>query len=453
MKRLGYGALTCPRCGSKDVTPKISVDPTVGEVDLWVPVRIEYYRCDSCQHSESCRSNAKQAFIEFRDRWNDPISPSDPVEHAAQIDEVNRKEVEDARAWTWPVEDDDIHDRGWRAQWLKRLEDDREVSVWSMRDGETVIERAGPVPTNWNLMAQIIATPDADGPRAAYARWLRTQQHPFANMTADFIDGQLRIAAAFRKDPCADVKSELPEHAFSFPQNDPQGWWRHPREQWLYETTGALTRGSGVGLISDEQRFRGFVEHVAIKARRFLEIADELYSLAPIRQLTITYCKGFDHQDKGLLKALLDSPHLDRIRALELPVRQFGRDNEYTRLNVLDDEDIEQLAASQHLRGLRYLMLEDQSSLTERAYDALASSANLPELSAVVHDLHRYWFPAWFRGAHLGEEKRELEQRPLARCAAALEARYGRIPWLHVAETYGTETPDIEAVIEHPIAR
>ena len=179
-----------------------------------------------------------------------------------------------------------------------------------------------------------------------------------------------------------------------------------------------------------------------MKASHFLELADELYSLAPIRHLTLTYCKGLDHKDGGLWKALLESPHLDRIRSLKLPVRAFGLDNEHTELNRLTDADLELLAASTHLRGLAHLDLEDETHLTARAFDALAASPNLPALSFVGHDINRYGRAASFTFGDFGKHTRALDDRPLPRYAPEIEARRGRVVWLHPVENYGTETPD-----------
>jgi hypothetical protein len=220
-------------------------------------------------------------------------------------------------------------------------------------------------------------------------------------------------------------------------------------EMGLGESTTILQKE---GLLDREQFYRGFVEHVAMKASRFLELADELYSLAPIRHLTLTYCKGLDHRDTGLWKALLESPHLDRIRSLKLPVRAFGLDNEHTELNRLTDADLELLAASTHLRGLAHLDLEDETHLTVRGFDALAASRNLPALSFVGHDINRYGRAGSFTFGDFGKATRELADRPLARYAPEIEARRGRVVWLHPVENYGTETPDLESVVEHPVA-
>ncbi len=156
--------------------------------------------------------------------------------------------------------------------------------------------------------------------------------------------------------------------------------------------------------------------------------------------------------DPWLLKAVLASPHLDRIRSLRLPVLVVDRP--VTRLNRITDADLELLAASPHLRGLRHLDLEDETALTVRGFHALAASPNLPELSAVRFDVNRHSPAASFASfGDVGPYASTLADRPLQRYAAELEARHGRIAWLHPVENYGTETPDLEAVVEHPVAR
>lgn len=449
----------CPRCSSEHVTRHMEPLPATGEADLWSPVRDEAYLCSNCGLQEACLNTAKARYVEFRNRWKDPIERMSAAEHQARIDKANRDELDDARAWTWPVETlYGVFDRAWRAERLSTRSVENMYTSISVRDGEVIYENVKQIPINETLLTEVLAVPNDDVPRANYATWLRTQSHPMAIDAADFIDGQLRLARSFRLNPRADIKAELPEHAFArrtveATDAPDRQWWRFAKDT---DVMGTMPDRTAIlrelGLVDNQLYFRGFVEHVAIKASRFLEIADELYSLAPIRQLTITYCKGIDHADSALLKALLESPHLDRIHALRLPVRKFGRDKgDVTVLNALTDADIEMLAASQHLRQLAYLDLEDQKRLTIAAFEALAASISLPQLSAVRHDINRYLYPGTFSFGTVGKQTRTLADRPLAGYAKELERRHGRIPWLHVAEHYGTETPDVEAVVEHPI--
>ncbi len=378
-------------------------------------------------------------------------------EHKAHLQQRDREEEDEARAWMWPNEDANVHDRNWRLGRLHEYREEEKFTHYWYEDGKLQSKRVGALPRNDDLLAPILADPDDAEPRRAFAVWLRSLDHAFAPVAAAFLEGQLKLAASFERDPRVDIRDQLPADAFSPREQDQthlpdQPWWRYPAltGNAMYDLTNVLEE---VGLIADGVYFRGFVEHVAIKASRFLEIADELYSLAPIRQLTITYCKGPKHDDQGLLRALLSSPHLDRIRALKIPVRKFGWDKgDATELNRLTDDDVALIAESDHMSGLRVLDLEDQQRLTIRAFDAIATSRKLPELSAVRYDLNDYSYPGTFSFGRSGQQVRELRGRPLKAFTNALEARHGWIPWLQVAESYGSESPDVEAVIEHPVA-
>jgi hypothetical protein len=459
-----FGDLRCPRCGGTNVSPHMTPLMPQGEADVWVPVRDESYQCSDCRLLETRLNNADD-YEEFRRRWNDPIKVMSPAELQASSEELQRLYEERDRSWTWPSEDL-VTDREQRVAKLVEERRHSDYMIWaSQQQGWKLPEYKYGFPVGEEFIASVVQNPDADAPRWEYARWLRTHDTDVARRSAEFVEWQLRLAESLRADPQADIRPQLPDGVFFRRWSEPtdlpdQSWWRYPGIDCKYSAPGAGEKGLGEstkildheGIIDNSQFFRGFIEHVAIRAARFLEIADELYGLAPIRHLTLTYCKGLDHQDAGLWKALLESPHLDRIRSLRIPVRAFGMDNEYTELNRLADEDLELLAASSHLRGLAYLDLEDQERLTVRGFDALAASPNLPALSFVRHDINRYGRAASFTFGDFGKDVRELLDRPLARYAPEIEARHGRIVWLHPVESYGTETPDLEAVVEHPVA-
>ncbi len=148
--------------------------------------------------------------------------------------------------------------------------------------------------------------------------------------------------------------------------------------------------------------------------------------------------------------ALLASPHLARIRSLRLPASY--PENEHTELNRLTNDDIARLAVSPQLHGLRYLDLADQRRLDLGAFDALAASHHLTELSCVRFELDTYERPGTFTFATSGPRVLTHTARPLSELyASALEARHGRVAWLHPRDAYGTDSPDIEAVVEHPV--
>ena len=282
------------------------------------------------------------------------------------------------------------------------------------------------VPENEALRQAVCRTPDSDEPRHAYASWMATRSAPISA----FIEAQLEIAAGHRADPRFDP-SPLLAKRFQGKRSD----WRLGRDDWGRRDTDFL---ASKGVIDHRMFFRGFVEHVAIKAQDFLAFAEELYVLAPIRHATLTYCA--EHID-----ALAASPHLAQLRSISLPNRMFN--NHYTRLNDLTDDHLRVLARSPHLHGLRHLDLEDATALTPRALDYLAMAPGLTSLSAVTFDTHLY-------GRTLGQlgdfMRSRSEQRVLA-WRDPLEARHGYLPWLHADEHYGTLNPDPEAPVEHPV--
>lgn len=411
--------------------------------------------CSDCGLIEA-RYVDEPDYQELKLRWNDVTQGMsyeelrDSVARRAQVEEQR------AREWTWPTESDPgtweaVSDRERRSEKLAEHLEETTYTHTTIVGNELEFSSHRRLPQNVELRERIRAHPDDVEARREFATWLRAQSDPRAPVAADFIEGQLRLADALHLNPRADIKHELPEDSFEARQ-DSESWWRYPYNP-SRGLGAALSDDLAIlleeGLIADLRWYRGFVEHVAVKAHRFLEIADELFSLAPIRHLTITYAKGLDHTDGALWKALVSSPHLDRIRSLRFPVRVL--DNEYTELNRLTDADLEILATSSHVSGLRYLDLEDESALTIRAFHALAASPHLRELSAVQFDLYRYDYIGAFTFANVGPRERSLVARPLQRYAAELEARHGRIAWLHPVENYGSETPDLEAVVEHPV--
>lgn len=436
----------CPRCGNHErVTSHVTPEGP--------RAREEGYRCGACEHQESCFVT-DDGYDAFRERWNDappPISFDLVRESVARQVQVAEDQ---ARAWTWPTERDPgaafrVTNRARRAERLADYFAHAEYAQSHLVNGELEFTYHGRLPENRELLAAIRSRVDDDAPRHQYAAWIRGQPDTRGAFAAEFIEQQLAFSKALRANPRADVHANPPTRVFTSQKKSPT-WWRYHFDNELERASADELRALvNEGLIDDLQWYRGFVEHVAIKAHRFLEVADELYDAAPIRHLTITYAKGLDHQDSALFARLMASPHLARIRSLRFPV--IYPSNELTELNRLTDEDIATLAASPLLRGLRYLDLENERKLTVRAFDALAASTTLNELSFVRYDLQHYERPGTFSFGSSGPRVLASTYRPLEGWTAELEARHGRIPWLHPRDTYGTDMPEIEAVVEHPV--
>ncbi|HEY0255263.1 MAG TPA: hypothetical protein VGC41_27230 [Kofleriaceae bacterium] len=295
----------------------------------------------------------------------------------------------------------------------------------------------------------VLAAPDDDAPRHAFSAWLQTIDSDQARATALFIDRSLELFRAWERDPRSDALSAIPDDNIFWRSEG--NWWRRTGPKIaLYSGLGwAHEELSNNGMIEDVWYSRGFAEHCAVRAKTFLEIADELFAAAPIRYLTLTYCKGEHHDDLGIWRDLLASPYLDRIRFLRIPVRIHEHDNRFTRLNELTDSDLAELAASPHVRGLRGLDLEDATKVRGDGFAALAQSKNLPELNAVICKVFDY---AQYDTAFgpMGPIRRSYVGDKLSPIAAALEQTYGRIPWLHAEETYGADLLP-EKIVAHSV--
>lgn len=442
----------CPRCDSARVSLHGENLPALGEADYWAPTREEGFMCADCSLQERCLMNAGADYDAFRERWKDPAIRQTREEYERAQEELRQMYAASDREWTWPAERNrmpDVQDRARRM--LARAEGTFSRAITIDDHVEFIRMKALPAVA---ALADVLRRPEDDAARGAYVDSIRELSHPLAAEVVAFIEAQLTRAAMLRSHPRAGLTDQSREDVFWKRTERPDDWWRLPVD---YELRSAMFEGSEElerwGLIADSWYARGFIEHVTMKAHRFLELAEELYAAAPIRHLTLTYVKGFNHDDDGLWAAVLASPHLDRIRSLRLPVRMHEVDRgNVTEMNRLTDADVERLAASTHLRGLRYLDLEDQRDLTIGAFDALARSEQLPELSAVRHDINRYVHPGAFSFGTVGAQERQLVRRPLAGYRAELEAKHGYRHWLHVAEHYGTEDPDVEAVVEYPVA-
>lgn len=439
----------CPACGEREDVFYTRRRARPDEAEH--PYILDEYYCLKCNLTEWMFIGG-EAHSAFRIRWGAPLPPpmTDAELDSLRAETAALLEQQD-REWAWPVEAKEMAPRDERAKMLARHVRENGYTVWPT-ENPTPCHVVG-FPEDPDLFAAVLADPDDDAPRTAYARWIWTLDDSRAKRAAIFIDDQLRLAQALRADPRSEFRSQLDQDAFSWPDQR-EDWWRMPDSA----TTGladAMMQRLAIlvelGLVAEPLYYRGFVEHVAMRAYRFLELADELFEAAPIRHLTLTFCKGHDHQDEGLWKALLQSPHLARIRSLQFVTRTTAR--ELARFNRFTDRDLELLAESPHVGGLAYLRFEDAEDLTIRGFEALAASTNLRSLSYVRHDRYRYAHQVQSSWGGLGAYERTLLRNQLGSWTEQIEARHGHQVWLHPETYYGTATPDLEAVVEHPVAR
>jgi len=294
---------------------------------------------------------------------------------------------------------------------------------------------------NEDFHRAVIDRPDDEAPRQAYAAWMLAQDHDFAQALGAFMTAQLRVAKAFRGNRRADVgplRSWRGDTAFVSTPEFRAGDSLRP---WFLDELSSLI---SMGLVGWPQVYRGAVERVGVRASRFLEIAEELFSLAPIRHLVVI---GVPE----VVDELAACRHLSRIRSLSLP--------RYAQEDGLTDDVLRRLIASPHLGKLAHLRLVYQEQLTPRAYEDVVTAPMLRLSSFEVYTPLARWGhqdPTIYDPRGRSERMIAYDTpMPVMRSKSwidALEHSTGYVPCLHPEDHYGRDFVDIEAVVEHPIA-
>jgi uncharacterized protein (TIGR02996 family) len=190
-----------------------------------------------------------------------------------------------------------------------------------------------------DLLHAVLAAPEDDRPRRAYADWLARQGQP---ERADFVRVQCELAG--------------------LPEGDERRGELRGREEELAARFGERWAGPVLGLVQGHAFRRGLLEVVEMAAQVFVERARELFQAAPVLALTARVA-GLDE-----LAALLASPYLARLRELRL----LGPE--------LSSAGARALAGSANVRNLRALAWADQN-LGSPGAAALAGSAALSTLT------------------------------------------------------------------------
>lgn len=329
--------------------------------------------------------------------------------------------------WRWPRE----------PKWLQSVPDRAAVVANSRALGlpDAVID-------NEELRRAAIDCADDDAPRQAYADWMASQDHEFAQLLGAFISAQLRVAQTFRADRRADVAHLRCWRGDAAYVSIPDFRTGDALRPWFLDGVSLL---QSMGLIGWPQVYRGFVERVGVRAGRFLEIAEELFQLAPIRYLVML-------DVAAVIDELAASPHLARIRSLSLPV--YGPED------VLTDDTLQRLIGSPYLGQLAHLRLVHQHRITTDGYARVATAPTLPQLSCFeVYAPRNRWDhldptdydPRSRRDRMIAYDTPLRSMRP-QEWIVALEQVVGYVPCVHADEHYGWSPRDIEAVVEHPIA-
>jgi hypothetical protein len=113
---------------------------------------------------------------------------------------------------------------------------------------------------------------------------------------------------------------------------------------------------------------RGFLASILVYAKRFLAEAERFFADDPIQ--TVRFAKLSARQGSVAPAVLFRSPHLARLRALDLSNGGVGTDA------------LCQIADSEHLAGLRSLVLTD-NPVTAEGLSRVIESPKLPALSAL----------------------------------------------------------------------
>jgi uncharacterized protein (TIGR02996 family) len=214
-----------------------------------------------------------------------------------------------------------------------------------------------------SFLQAICETPEDDAPRLVFADWL--EDHGDA-VRAEFIRTQCRLAAM---SPWDDGYDELAERARQL--SDEHGkMWGKPVAKF---TTNVIFR-------------RGFVDGVIMTARKFLDVADGLFAAAPLQSLCPLQVRKFWTQ-------LIASPHLSRLRALDLEscALGVGRTDSVAACEHLADLRELNVGSNRAKRGavavLRSTMLGNlrrlsvhKNEVTDAAAEALAEADRFPHL-------------------------------------------------------------------------
>lgn len=205
------------------------------------------------------------------------------------------------------------------------------------------------MPTLEDLHAALVAAPEDDAPRLAYAAAIE----PEDPVRAEFIRLQIALARCRREDINPDTLKLLPHYAYS---------------PYIYEGEQIRAHGASwsknlTDLVPWVVFYRGFGELVKLDAQRFLDIAPELYRRAPILHLELLNVKP-------VAEALFNSPHLSRIVSLRLWK------------NSLEDAQAEMIARSPYLGRLEWLDLSD-NQIGAAGFESLVASTTLPRLEYV----------------------------------------------------------------------
>ncbi|MGE3808593.1 MAG: TIGR02996 domain-containing protein [Gemmataceae bacterium] len=184
-------------------------------------------------------------------------------------------------------------------------------------------------PVEQAFLKAILAEPDSDAPRLAYANWLSQQGKP----RGEFIRLQLRLENLPHIDP---ARPGLEQRAHEL-RLDHQSEWLEP----IQEQTKLPW-----ALLNIWTFKRGFVDEIGIDPGAFVEHAAKLFALEPIRVVRLIRPGNRPHLgDRGAVQ-LAGVPELARCRQLQINDHEIGA------------AGARALVKSPHLQGLAALILD-----------------------------------------------------------------------------------------------
>jgi hypothetical protein len=258
--------------------------------------------------------------------------------------------------------------------------------------------------TRDELVRAVIADPDATAPREAFAQWGLGAKDPQGELT------WLQLAERReRRTGTAEAAIRAGSAAYALILKHGAAWSRP-----------VLAMGSS------PQFFRGFVEAVTLDAPTFLLRAAELYAIAPIRSINFVDAAAD-------IEAILASPHIARLVALQFTNRSGA--------SALGDAGLRAIAASPNLSKLAILHLP-ANKIGRPGIEALAASKGLPNLRYATVGDDRDDSPVEDYGIDGINGEINNDSIALPAFGRELEAKYGRLRWLHTPSESRFYPPD-----------
>jgi uncharacterized protein (TIGR02996 family) len=220
------------------------------------------------------------------------------------------------------------------------------------------------------FLQAVLDSPDDDAPRLIYADWLDENGGPAGAARAAFIRAQCAVERLSWGEDEARRRA-LKMRIWRLKRRHSLDWDRpllaalgcdEPGKSWFARLARRFRPVLPNRRLQFRTYFRGFVGAVGIGMGVFLECADALFRVAPVQRVT------FQSAAPERLPTLLSSPHLARLRGLELSALE------------MDDADARRLAESPHVAGLRALNLQ-ANQIGPMGVGALADSPSLAELT------------------------------------------------------------------------